>query len=72
MTCAVDRRTRRGRHEVGEGARPRPARGPGEPRRASTWPTWITPARVREIHREHLAMLESEGGDRSWVLGQAW
>ena len=29
----------------------------------------ITPARVREIHREQLAELESERGDRFWVLG---
>jgi hypothetical protein len=31
----------------------------------------ITPARVREIHREHLAKLEAERGDRFWVLGDA-
>jgi hypothetical protein len=29
----------------------------------------ITPARVREIHRELLARLEAERGDRFWVLG---
>ena len=29
----------------------------------------ITPARVREIHREQLAALEAERGDRFWVLG---
>jgi hypothetical protein len=29
----------------------------------------ITPARVREIHRKQLAELESERGDRFWVLG---
>ena len=29
----------------------------------------ITPARVREIHREQLAKLEAERGDRFWVLG---
>jgi hypothetical protein len=29
----------------------------------------ITPARVREIHREQLAKLEAERGDRLWVLG---
>jgi hypothetical protein len=28
----------------------------------------ITPARVREIHREQLATLEAERGDRFWVL----
>jgi hypothetical protein len=28
----------------------------------------ITPARVREIHREQLARLEAERGDRFWVL----
>ena len=28
----------------------------------------ITPARVREIHREQLAELEAERGDRFWVL----
>jgi hypothetical protein len=28
----------------------------------------ITPARVREIHREQLAKLETERGDRFWVL----
>jgi hypothetical protein len=28
----------------------------------------ITPARVREIHRELLAALEAERGDRFWVL----
>jgi hypothetical protein len=28
----------------------------------------ITPARVREIHRENLAKLEAERGDRFWVL----
>jgi hypothetical protein len=27
----------------------------------------ITPARVREIHREQLAKLEAERGDRFWV-----
>jgi len=26
---------------------------------------------VREIHREQLAKLEAERGDRFWVLGQA-
>jgi len=31
----------------------------------------ITPARVREIHREQLARLEAERGDRFWVLGRA-
>ena len=31
----------------------------------------ITPARVREIHREQLAKLEAERGDRFWVLGVA-
>jgi YD repeat-containing protein len=31
----------------------------------------ITPARVPEIHREQLAKLESERGDRFWVLGNA-
>jgi hypothetical protein len=31
----------------------------------------ITPARVREIHREQLAKLEAECGDRFWVLGVA-
>jgi len=31
----------------------------------------ITPARVREIHREQLAKLEAERGDRYWVLGRA-
>jgi hypothetical protein len=30
----------------------------------------ITPARVREIHREQLAKLEAERGDRFWVLDQ--
>jgi hypothetical protein len=29
----------------------------------------ITPARVREIHRELLAKLEAERGERFWVLG---
>jgi hypothetical protein len=29
----------------------------------------ITPARVREIHREQLAKLEAERGDDFWVLG---
>jgi len=29
----------------------------------------ITPARVREIHRELLATLEAERGERFWVLG---
>ncbi len=28
----------------------------------------ITPARVRELHREQLAKLEAERGDRFWVL----
>ena len=28
----------------------------------------ITPARVREIHREQLAKLEAERGDSFWVL----
>ncbi len=31
----------------------------------------ITPARVREIHREQLAELEAERGERFWVLGRA-
>ena len=31
----------------------------------------ITPARVREIHREQLAKLEAERGDRFWVLERA-
>jgi hypothetical protein len=31
----------------------------------------ITPARVREIHREQLAALEAERGDRFWVLEPA-
>ncbi|HWL98181.1 MAG TPA: hypothetical protein VNP20_12595 [Nocardioidaceae bacterium] len=31
----------------------------------------ITPARVQEIHREQLAKLEAERGDRFWVLGRA-
>jgi hypothetical protein len=31
----------------------------------------ITPARVREIHRELLAKLEAERGDRFWVLDAA-
>jgi hypothetical protein len=31
----------------------------------------ITPARVREIHRELLAKLEAERGDRFWVLDRA-
>jgi hypothetical protein len=31
----------------------------------------ITPARVREIHRELLAALEAERGDRFWVLSDA-
>ena len=31
----------------------------------------ITPARVREIHRELLAKLEAERGDRFWVLSAA-
>jgi hypothetical protein len=31
----------------------------------------ITPARVREIHRELLAKLEAERGDRFWVLEAA-
>jgi hypothetical protein len=31
----------------------------------------ITPARVREIHREQLAKLEAERGDKFWVLGRA-
>jgi hypothetical protein len=31
----------------------------------------ITPARVREIHREQLAKLEAERGDRFWVLDGA-
>jgi hypothetical protein len=31
----------------------------------------ITPARVREIHREQLAKLEAERGDRFWVLADA-
>jgi hypothetical protein len=29
----------------------------------------VTPARVREIHREQLAKLEAERGERFWVLG---
>jgi hypothetical protein len=29
----------------------------------------ITPARVREIHGEQLALLEAERGERFWVLG---
>ena len=28
----------------------------------------ITPARVREIHREQLAKLEAERGEKFWVL----
>ncbi|MGE5722703.1 MAG: hypothetical protein ACM3YM_09595 [Sphingomonadales bacterium] len=31
----------------------------------------ITPARVREIHREQLARLEAERGDNFWLLGRA-
>jgi hypothetical protein len=31
----------------------------------------ITPARVREIHREELGKLEGERGDKFWVLGRA-
>lgn len=31
----------------------------------------ITPARVREIHREQLARLEAERGDDFWVLGKS-
>jgi hypothetical protein len=31
----------------------------------------ITPARVRAIHREQLAKLQAERGDRFWVLGRA-
>jgi hypothetical protein len=31
----------------------------------------ITPARVREIHRELLAALDAERGDQWWVLGKA-
>jgi hypothetical protein len=31
----------------------------------------ITPARVREIHREQLAKLEAERGDNFWVLAAA-
>ena len=31
----------------------------------------ITPAHVREIHREQLAKLEAERGDRFWVLERA-
>jgi len=31
----------------------------------------ITPARVREIHREQLAALEAERGEDFWVLGSA-
>lgn len=31
----------------------------------------ITPARVREIHREQLAKLEAERGPNYWVLGRA-
>jgi hypothetical protein len=30
----------------------------------------ITPSRVREIHREQLAKLEAERGDRFWVLSE--
>ena len=30
----------------------------------------ITPVRVREIHREQLAALEAERGDRFWLLGR--
>ena len=30
----------------------------------------ITPARVREIHREQLASLEARLGPRFWVLGE--
>ncbi|MBW8766040.1 MAG: hypothetical protein JF630_07335 [Geodermatophilales bacterium] len=31
----------------------------------------ITPARVREIHREQLAKLEADRGERFWALGKA-
>lgn len=31
----------------------------------------VTPARVAEIHREQLAKLEAERGERFWVLGRA-
>ena len=31
----------------------------------------ITPARVREIHREQLAKLEAEQGERFWVFAEA-
>jgi hypothetical protein len=31
----------------------------------------ITPARVREIHREQLAKLDAERGESFWVLGRA-
>ena len=31
----------------------------------------ITPARVREIHRQQLAKLEAERGPNFWVLGGA-
>jgi hypothetical protein len=31
----------------------------------------ITPALVREIHREQLAKLEAERGDNFWVLADA-
>ena len=31
----------------------------------------ITPARVRETHREQLAKLEAERGDRFWILEEA-
>jgi hypothetical protein len=31
----------------------------------------ITPARVREIHREGLAKLDAERGEKYWVLGRA-
>jgi hypothetical protein len=31
----------------------------------------IPPARVREIHREQLAALDAERGERYWVLGRA-
>ena len=58
--------------------RPRPARrraplrGQDEPAIEEVEPAdAITPARVREIHREQLAKLEAERGDRFWVPGNA-
>lgn len=35
------------------------------------WAEAITPARVRAIHREQLAKLEAERGDKFWLLGRA-